>query len=95
MRVFFMLRPKKMYRINPTTGSNNSTVTHASDFTGLRFSERMTHIVTTVLATATTAKAVYNQSEPNMFARFSSTTVSIKKAAWRKRGHIILYIVSW
>jgi hypothetical protein len=40
--VFLMLRPKNTYNINPTAGSSRSVVTHASDFTGLRFSERIT-----------------------------------------------------
>ena len=38
IRLFCMFRPKTIYSTRPTTGTTSSTVTHASDFTGLRFS---------------------------------------------------------
>ena len=38
MRVFLILRPKNMYMMIPAKGMSRSTVTQASDLTGLRFS---------------------------------------------------------
>ena len=38
----FKLLPKNRYTRMPTTGSNSSTVTHASERTGLRFSDTTT-----------------------------------------------------
>ena len=49
MCMFFMLRPKKIYRTRPTAGNSNNTVTHASDFTGLRFSERIIVIILSIV----------------------------------------------
>ena len=51
IRVFLMLRPKNRYSTTPTSGSRISTVTHANDLTGLRFSLTITHNITiTVMA---------------------------------------------
>ena len=47
--VFFMLRPKKMYKISPTAGKRINTVTHASDFTGFLFSDKMIIIVLNIV----------------------------------------------
>ena len=58
IRVFLMLRPKKRYKISPTTGSRSRTVTHASDLTGLRFSERMMIIIRSVEIMAIRASTV-------------------------------------
>ncbi len=58
IRLFFILRPKNKYSTSPTTGRSNRTVTHARDFTGLRFSERITTTITMVEPRATAAKAV-------------------------------------
>ena len=61
--VFFIFRQKNIYRIRPTTGSNSKTVTQAKDLTGLRFSESITAMMTSVEPRATAAKLFASQPE--------------------------------
>jgi len=65
MRVFLRLLPKKMYSTTPNTGTISNTVIHASDFTGLRFSDSTTATrLMMVPAYANNSKMLYQAIDP-------------------------------
>ena len=60
MRTPLSDRPKNRYSTKPASGNKMSTVTHANDLTGLRFSLTITPMVTTMVMIYNTEKTLYS-----------------------------------
>ena len=59
-------RPKNIYSTMPTTGTISSTVIHASDLTGLRFSDITTQMMLSTVQMYATVIITYTQSSSDI-----------------------------